>query len=283
MGRDLAVSAGYVLPAPGDLAPTLPIWSALNGSQLFDAANQKYTIDAEPNVAMLDYFVSWLDEEYKGDFSLVQRSGSWWGIRARTDTAPVRGWQTGDAGQGSRFMGDFYANGEPAFTKWNVASYPVGPGGSKTNSGYWPNWLVIPKGANHPKEGFGYLDYMSGVGVVKWFEAVPDSAGEQAGAGDRAAGGDRQARQRVRRRGLSEFFRRQFDVVTPMWNSPVQSFAQDQLRTTLEAVLQKTAKPKTPWRKPSKRARRNWRRSSREARSGCGCGGRRLPAAAGSR
>jgi ABC-type glycerol-3-phosphate transport system substrate-binding protein len=42
----------------------------------------------------------------------------------------------------------------------------------------------------------------------------------------------------------SEFFRKQFDVVTPMWDSPVQSFAQDQLQTALEAVLNKKSAPK---------------------------------------
>src|SRR5581483_6028745 len=166
---------GYVFPRPADLAPTLPIWAALNGGKLYDADTQKYTIDAESNVAMLEYFLSWLDEEYKGDFSKVQRSGNWWGYPSEDGRPPA--FQAGNLAmleEGSWFMGDFYANGEPAFTKWNVASYPVGPGGSKTNSGYWPNWLVIPKNAHHPKEGFAYLDYMSGVGVVKWFEAVPD-------------------------------------------------------------------------------------------------------------
>ncbi|HEX5497840.1 MAG TPA: extracellular solute-binding protein [Thermomicrobiales bacterium] len=241
---DRLVSAGWVFPTPIDFAPTLPIWSALNGGQLYDAANQKYTIDAESNVAMLDYFVSWLDEEYKGDFSQVQRTGSWEGYPSPDGQPPQ--FQAGNQGfieEGSWYMGDFYAYGEPAFTKWNVASYPVGPGGSKTNSGYWPNWLVIPKGAHHPDEAFGYLDYMSGVGVVKWFEAVPDlPANKQVPVTVPQAVLDTRGKEFGD--AASEFFRKQFDVVTPMWNSPVQSFAQDQLRTTLEAVLNKTAKPK---------------------------------------
>jgi multiple sugar transport system substrate-binding protein len=241
---DRLVSAGYVFPRPADLAPTLPIWSALNGSRLYDAVNQKYTIDAEPNVAMLDYFVSWLDEEYKGDFSLVQRSGSWWGYPSPDGQPPQ--FEAGKLAmleEGSWFMGDFYANGEPAFTTWNVASYPVGPGGSKTNSGYWPNWLVIPKGAHHPDEAFGYLDYMSGVGVVKWFEAVPDLP-----ANKHVPVTVPQVV--IEKRGkefgdaVSEFFRKQFDVATPMWDSPVQSFAQDQLQTMLENVLNKKTAPK---------------------------------------
>src|SRR5688500_13331363 len=36
---DRLMTAGYVIPTPSGLAPTLPIWSALNGGQLYDAAN----------------------------------------------------------------------------------------------------------------------------------------------------------------------------------------------------------------------------------------------------
>ena len=47
-------------------------------------------------------------------------------------------------------MGDFSAIREPASSNWNIATYPVGPSGEKTVSGYWPNWLVIPTGADNP-------------------------------------------------------------------------------------------------------------------------------------
>ena len=43
--------AGFM---PWHAVEDLATWSALNGSQLYDAANRKYTIDAEPNVAMMD-------------------------------------------------------------------------------------------------------------------------------------------------------------------------------------------------------------------------------------
>ncbi|MGH2602547.1 MAG: ABC transporter substrate-binding protein, partial [Dehalococcoidia bacterium] len=49
---DRLVSAGFV---PWYDPYTLPIWSALNGGQLFDAANQRYTLDSEANVAMMEY------------------------------------------------------------------------------------------------------------------------------------------------------------------------------------------------------------------------------------
>ena len=49
----------------------IPIWSALNGGQIYDAANKKYTIDSESNVEMMEYFVSWIDEEYQGNLTKV--------------------------------------------------------------------------------------------------------------------------------------------------------------------------------------------------------------------
>src|SRR5919108_3241292 len=63
--RDRLETAGFI---PWHVAEELPIWSALNGAQLYDAANRRYTLDAEPNVAMMAYAVEWLDQEYKGDF-----------------------------------------------------------------------------------------------------------------------------------------------------------------------------------------------------------------------
>ena len=44
--------AGFI---PWHAVEDLATWSALNGSQLYDAAHRKYTIDAEPNVAMMEY------------------------------------------------------------------------------------------------------------------------------------------------------------------------------------------------------------------------------------
>ncbi|MBI3329926.1 MAG: extracellular solute-binding protein, partial [Nitrospinae bacterium] len=74
-GDTLAI-AGFI---PWHVAEELPIWSALNGSQVYDAAKRKYTIDSEPNVAMMEYAVDWLNQEYKGDFAKVTRSGNWEG------------------------------------------------------------------------------------------------------------------------------------------------------------------------------------------------------------
>ena len=82
---------------------------------------------------------------------------------------------------------------------------------------------------------------MSGVGVVKWFEAVP-TCRPTPGARDRAD-------IVVEKRGeefateVMAFFREQLDVATPMWDSPVQGFAIDQLTLALERILTKQGAP----------------------------------------
>ena len=239
---DRLVMAGFV-PRPGDFQVTIAVWSALNGGQLYDAANQKYTIDAEPNVAMLDYFLAWMDEEYQGDYALVLRSGAFQAYPSDEGQPPE--FQAGHLAMvewGTWGLGDFYAYGEPAFERFDVAPYPVGPGGETSVAGYWPNWLAIPKGAHHVPEAFGYLDYMSGVGIIKWFKAVPDTPTNKLvppQVPDVA----------VEKRGeefaedVMAFFRGQLDVSTPMWDSPVQSFATDQLLRAIEQVFRKEATP----------------------------------------
>jgi multiple sugar transport system substrate-binding protein len=237
--RDRLESAGFV---PWHVAEELPIWSALNGAQLYDAANRRYTIDAERNVAMMAYAVDWLNQEYRGDFATVIRSGNWEGYEL--------------AGRKPAFMDQRQAMvlayswnvGDPAYARstfrWDIARFPTGPSGRQTVAGYWPNWLVIPKGARHVAQAFAWLDDLSGVGVKAWFSHFPDlptnrhvprdllPAALVAGKGEAFA------------QEIINFFRDQLDVATPMWDSPVQAFATDQIRRAIEQIMYKVAKPK---------------------------------------
>jgi multiple sugar transport system substrate-binding protein len=237
---DYLESAGFV---PIRDTITLPIWSALNGGQLYDAANQTYTINAESNVAMMEYMVAWLDEEYKGDITLVDQAGSWQAYPDDEGQPPA--FQEGRVAtceSGSWMMGDFYQYIEPVFEEWDVAPYPVGPGGTESVSGYWPNWLAIPEGSEHVEEAFAYLDFLSGEGIVKWFEVIPDMP-------TNTKVPDVVPQVVVERRGeefateIMDFFRSQAQVATAMWNSPVEDFVNDQLATAVERILTKASSP----------------------------------------
>ncbi|MEQ7128305.1 extracellular solute-binding protein [Actinopolymorpha sp. B11F2] len=228
----------------GDPAEELPMWAASNGGQIFDAENQRYMIDSESNVEMLEFFLSWLDEEYQGNIRKVAESGAWGAYPGEQGQPPAfQNQRLAMMLTGAWVMGDLYEV-EPKFEHWNIASIPVGPSGSEPTSGYWPNWLAIPAGVDNAEGAFAYLDHLSVDGALALYATatgVPTNAN--------VAGGIAPSRV-VEKRGedfateATDFFRRQLDIATPMWDSPVQSFATDQLRRALEQVANKAARPR---------------------------------------
>ncbi|MCD6030093.1 MAG: extracellular solute-binding protein family 1 [Thermomicrobiales bacterium] len=240
---DRLVSAGFV-PNNGEFnAFELEVWSALNGGTLYDAENQTYTIDSETNIEMMDFFVSWIDEEYRGDLALVRSSAGWSGYVTEDGLPPA--YQAGNQAmlqQGSWLMGDFAAEVEPTFDNWNIGNHPVGPSGEASVSGYWPNWLALPAGATNPEAVFGYVDYMSAVGVEKWFNAIPDIP-TNADAPDVLPQGVVDTRGEEFAAEIMAFWATQAEMATPMWDSPVQGFANDRLGQAVERILTKTGTP----------------------------------------
>lgn len=240
---DVLQSAGFVPNNAEFDSYELPIWSALNGGQLYDAENRTYTIDSDQNIEMMDYFVSWIDEEYKGDIGLVRSSSSWSGYVNESGLPPA--FQDGRQAfveQGSWLMGDFAAEVEPVFTNWNIGSHPVGPSGEAVVSGYWPNWLAIPAGAANPEAIFGYMDYMSAVGVEKWFSVIVDIP-TNADAPDVLPQTVVDSRGEEFAGQIMDFWAAQAEISTPMWDSPVQGFAIDRLTQATERIFTKAAAP----------------------------------------
>lgn len=235
---DTLESAGFV-PRPDQYQ--LPIYSALNGTQLFDAETLKYQVDNAQNAEMMNYFVSWIDEEFQGDINKVNLSGNW---GTYTDgqgrpSAFTEG-KMAMVADGFWYCGDIY-NMDLKYSRWNVAPFPVGPSGSQTASGYWPNWLVIPKGSRNPEESFKYLDYMSAEGIKVWFSNIPDLPTNKNVSNDLFPKLTAEKRDEAFAKDVTNFFRSQLDVATPMWNSPVQDFANDQVGRAVEQIYTKTA------------------------------------------
>ncbi len=237
------VSAGFIPVLTFDLTATFYIWSALNGGQLYDAANKKYTIDSEQNIQLMEYMVSWLNEEYRGDASLVTRSANWAGYADAKGRAPAfQGGQLAMLEQGFWFMGDIYSS-PPKFSRYNVASYPVGPGGHKTVSGYWPNWFVIPQGSQHAQQAFQWLDYLGSTGIRLWFSITPDLPTNKT-VPYLLPAVTVQKEGKTFAADVTRFFHHQLDIAIPMWNSPVQGQANDELRKAADRIMNKVAKPK---------------------------------------
>ena len=239
---DTLVSAGFL---PWNDNVQLNIWSALNGSQLYDSASGKYTLDSDQNIAMMQYALDWLDEQYKGDWVKVQASNNWGGYADNNGRPPA--FQEGNLAvldSGFWFTGDMYGSEFKDWSRWDVAPYPVGPSGTKSVSGYWPNWLVIPKGSKHVAEAFKYLDYMSVEGIKVWFAAVPDLPTNKLVPTDLIPQLVIDKRGQEFGADVTAFFHQQLDNATPMWTSPVVEFGHDQISTALDAILNKTATPK---------------------------------------
>lgn len=233
--------AGFMPPR---VPETMAIWSALNGGVLYDAEAQRYQIDSPQNVEMMSFFLDWLDEEYKGDINAVDRSGGFMdGYNSASGLPPAfREGRLAGIQSGSWLMGDFYADPVPSFERWELAGHPTGPSGSASVSGVWPNWFVIPVGAPNPQAAFDYLTYLSTEGVVEWYKQIPDvPTNAQVKAEPPAS--------LVARRGaeaaadIAAFLAAQAQIVTPMWNSPAQSFGNDQITLAMEKIYTKAATP----------------------------------------
>jgi multiple sugar transport system substrate-binding protein len=245
---DLLVSAGFFpWGGPDDFysqAVEFVIWAHTNGGGTFDAANLKYTIDSEQNIEMMRYALEWFEEEYQGDLIKVNTSNSW-GVYGGGEGQPPAWAENIYAikNDGYWIATDMYDVADVKFERWNVAPYPVGPSGTKTASGYWPNWLVIPKGAPHVKESFDYLDYMVVDGMEVWFGIVPDLPANKKFPKDfvpptliEKVGKDFASE-------VNTFFHNQLNDAVPMWNSPVEDFYLDQLYVGIEQILNKVATP----------------------------------------
>jgi multiple sugar transport system substrate-binding protein len=237
---DKLVSSGFM---PNRVPETMVIWSALNGGQMFDEANLKYQIDSEQNVEMMNFFLEWLDEEYKGDFNLVDRSGNFLDGYPNPTTGMGPAFREGrQAGMqsGSWLLGDIFADPVPSFERWSLAGNPVGPSGAASVSGTWPNWFVIPVGSKNPQAAFDYLSYLAVEGSVQWYQQIPDVPTNSRVQLKAPAGLIEKRGQEVAD-DITAFLGEQAKIVTPMWNSPVQSFYTDQVARAVEKIYTKAS------------------------------------------
>lgn len=85
---------------------------------------------------------------------------------------------------------------------------------------------------------------MSAKGIEVWFSKVPDMPTNKNVSTDLIPAKAVEERGEAFAKEITSFFRGQLDIVTPMWNSPVQDFGNDQLTRALEQIMNKVAAPK---------------------------------------
>lgn len=214
-----------------------PIWVATNGGRIYDHETFTYALNSDAAIETLTEFVAWLDEEYKGDIIAVDLANNWTENLVDNRPPTFQAGLLGMMGNGFWITGEFYnqvAPEAPKVTRWDVASYPIGPSGTATSSGYWPNWAVLPTGSAHPTEAFGYIDYIGGPeGMEIWFSKIPDLP-TNANVPPMIPPKLLEMRGEEEAASITDFFKAQLDVATPMWTSPIEDFANDQLQRAID-------------------------------------------------
>lgn len=210
-----------------------PVWSALNGSQLFDAANSKYTVNSPENVAWVDYWANWLDQAYGGNFEQINIAGNWGSAYPGDNSAYYNGLSSMMV-DGGWIMTDI----DFPF-QWEVAKLPYGTSGTKTASGFWPNWFALPKGSPNPPQSFKFIEYFCTEGWQTWYKAIPDTPAWKGAPRDVVTQAliDKVGEERAL--DLHRFFLDYLNDAAPMWDSPVNAFAGDTLQAAITSVLGK--------------------------------------------
>lgn len=212
-----------------------PVWSGLNGSQLFDAESTRYTIDTEENIEWFNFWLNWLDEQFGGDIETLNFYGPYESAYAPgafnegfSAIVQAGSWATNDA--------------EMPF-EWEVARFPVGPSGDRSVTGYWPNWWIVPAGTPNAQEAFLFSEFFATRGWEIWYTYIMDTPAWV----DFPEGVLTQQLVEIvgeeRATELHNFFADYLNDSVDMWNSPVENFANDTLETAVSEVLFKQATP----------------------------------------
>jgi multiple sugar transport system substrate-binding protein len=224
--------AGYV-PFTGGSSWLKPVWSELNGGQIFDSKNMIYTIDSPQNAEWWSFWVQWLKDEYGGDIEKLNQSagsGGW------ADVYPNTAFSMGRAAMAD--SGAWACTDAAIPVKWEVVKFPKGPSGSAMKTGFWPNWWALPKGTLHPQEAFLFSEYFCTKGWAYWYEQAimdvpawkkfPRETVNKALVNEIGA---------ERATDVQNFLLDYLNDAAEMWTSPVESFASDTLNSALDEVL----------------------------------------------
>lgn len=212
-----------------------PVWSGLNGSAIFDADTLQYTIDTPENVEWVQFWLTWLDEQFGGDVERLNFFGDY------EDAYPPGAFNEG-------FMamvqsGSWACSDADLTFEWEVAQFPVGPNGSQSVTGYWPNWWIVPAGASDIQESFQFCEYFCTRGWETWYTYIMDTPAwvdfPEGVLTEKLV--EEQGIERATE--IHNFFADYLTNTVNMWNSPVENFANDTLEAAISEVLFKQSSP----------------------------------------
>jgi ABC-type glycerol-3-phosphate transport system substrate-binding protein len=205
---------------------------AAGGTGFWDGA--KYSINDPANVALVDYWLAWLDKMYKGDIDALNKQGTW--------NSP---YPEGAFGLGIQAICDTWfgvATHVPPNIKYEMSVMPTGLTGTKHATSTWPNLMFIPTGAKHVKEAWQLIAYFGTEGQIAWWDRWCDVPYWKQFPEDKApqdlitrVGKDKAIE-------LTRFARSYLSEIVVQWNSPVDSFATDTIFRAIDEVLHKKTK-----------------------------------------
>jgi multiple sugar transport system substrate-binding protein len=233
--KDGALETAGFVPFAGNTW-IYPAWSAMYGGQLYDTNGTKYVLDSDANVQWLTDWLGWLDDLYGGNLEAVNTAGNWAGTypdtafnQKRASMASEGSWSSTDA--------------EIPF-EWEVARFPIGPGGTKSLTAFWPNWWAIPKGTKQPEASFKFLEFVATSGWETWYKFIMDTPSwKQFPATVLTTKLIDQVGQ-ARAENVNTFFAEYLNDAVEMWTSPVESFASETIASAIGEVMNKVKTPK---------------------------------------
>lgn len=227
--------AGFV-PFAGN-AWLYPVWSALNGGQIYDSASNTYKLTSDNNVQWLNFWLEWLDEQYGGNLETFNAAGNW--SDAYNDGLFYAGKMAGV------HSGSWASTDAGIPFKWEAVKFPVGPSGTKSVTGFYPNWWAVPTGAKHPQEAYQFVEFVATRGWETWYKYILDTPSWKnfppnlitdklvADVGQEKA------------TDINSFFADYLNDAIPMWDSPIELFAQQTIGDSISQVINKQKDAKT--------------------------------------
>jgi len=224
--------------------PWYPDWSwpaqvEACGAKFFDGATNQYNIADERIADMLQYWLAWIDQEYKGDFGKLKEKHDMWEAHG-----PESSFGQGFQGLTVGGVWSLTALVDCPTIKYEIYKMPIGPGGTASKASAWPNFLFIPKGAKNIAEAFEVTAYYCTEGMVAWFDRWCDLPCWKKFPSDRAPLKLIQGVGRERALELVKFSLDYVSAVVEQWNSPIDDFAIDQINRAFDQVMRRVvAKP----------------------------------------
>lgn len=213
-----------------------PVWSGLNGGMIFDPDNLKYLIDSENNVELMKYWLGFLDDLFGGDIEAFNVIAGWGDVYPNTAF---------NLGVCSIDMSGSWAPTDAAIPfEFEIAKFPVGPKGTKSITGFWPNWWAVPKGTPHPDEGFLFSEYMCTDGWVTWYKnGTMDTPAWKGAPADIWCKAVETTFGLEVAKDYHQFYTDILVDTAVMWASSVEEFAQTTLGQAIDEILHKVKPP----------------------------------------